>query len=25
LPLFERFIQHMDVQKKSGLKAMLSS
>ena len=25
LPLFERFIQHMDTQKKSGLKAMLSS
>ena len=25
LPLFERFIQHMDAQKKTGLKAMLSS
>ena len=25
LPLFDRFIQHMDAQKKSGLKAMLSS
>ena len=25
LPLFERFIRHMDVHKKSGLKAMLSS
>jgi len=25
LPLFERFIQHMDTQKKSGLKAMLST
>ena len=25
LPLFERFIQHMDAQKKSGLKAMLST
>jgi carbamoyl-phosphate synthase small subunit len=25
LPLFERFIQHMDAQKKSGLRAMLSS
>ena len=24
MPLFERFIQHMDTQKKSGLKAMLS-
>ena len=25
MPLFERFIQHMDAQKKSGIKAMLSS
>ena len=25
LPLFERFIQHMDAQKKTGLKAMLST
>jgi carbamoyl-phosphate synthase small subunit len=25
LPLFERFIQHMDTQKKTGLKAMLST